>query len=120
MPLSMSSTWRTMRPLRRILSSSAADLQTIAILNNAQRLGRNCFHRTFAVDLVQLSLGAVILHDRERLLLVFLQALGYHFLAIVAAGGEQATVNVAQVSDTGRLKVNVVDPPAGGTRTTSG
>src|SRR5581483_3836885 len=109
-----------MRPLRRILSSSAADLQTIAILNNAQRLRCDCFHRAFAVDLVQLTLGPVILRHGQRLLLVFLQALGYHFLAIVAAGGEQAAVNVAQVSDTGRLKVNVVDPPAGGTRTTSG
>ena len=48
-----SSTWRTMRPLRRIFSISAGDLQTIDILDRAKRLRHYRFHRLIAVHFDQ-------------------------------------------------------------------
>ena len=42
-----------MCPLRRILSISEDDLQTIDILYRAERLRHYLFHRQFAIDLDQ-------------------------------------------------------------------
>src|SRR5271167_3041755 len=77
--LTLSSTRRTMRPLRRIFSISAADLQTIDILYRTKRLRCNRFHRLVAVEFHQPPLGMVVVHQRKRQLLVGLQAFGDNF-----------------------------------------
>src|SRR6266496_3662035 len=114
MAFTESNTWRTMRPLRFIFSSSVGDLQTMAI-DQLQRLRANLIHTPAAVDLDQLPLGPVILDQGQRVALIRLQTLGDYLLAIITAGDKPGVVNVAQVSHAGRRKVNVVDPPAGGT-----
>src|ERR1035438_1143852 len=63
-----------MRPLRRILSISEADLQTIDILYRTERLRHYRFHRLIAVHFDQSAPSAVIFHQGQRKLLIGLQA----------------------------------------------
>src|ERR1019366_801510 len=78
-----SSTWRTMRPLRRILSISETDLQTIDILDCTKRFRHYPFHRLIAVNFDQASASTVIFQQGQGKLLVGLQALGDDTLRIV-------------------------------------
>src|SRR5215470_765011 len=117
MAFTVSSTWRTTCPLCRIFSSSAPDLQTIAMLNCPEDLCRNFLRHLVAIDFPQLSLTAVIINQGKRLMLVSLQALGDDFLGIILARRQLRTINIASVGDARRLRVNVVDPSAGGTST---
>src|SRR5271166_47411 len=115
-----SRTSRTMRPLRRILSISERDLQTIDILECAERLCRYRFHRLIAVHLDQSTAAAVIVHQGQRKLLVGLQALRDDLFRIVPALHQWGAVNITDALDFGRLVIDVVNQPTGGTRTTSG
>src|ERR1700747_2774564 len=119
-----SSPSRTPWPLRRIFSISAGDLQTIAILDvvvdNAKNLFRHLIGRQIAVHRVQTPLGLVILSYWPRLLIEFVQTRPNHFFTIVVADNQLCAVNVTKLIDLGWLKVDVVDPSTGGTRTTSG
>src|ERR1019366_599394 len=78
-----SSTCRTMRPLRRILSISEADLQTIDILYRTERLRHYRFHWLVAVHFDQSAPSAVIFHQGQGELFIGLQAFGDNFFCIV-------------------------------------
>src|SRR5215470_17922269 len=95
--LTVSSTWRTTCPLRRIFSSSAPDLQTIAMLNCPEGLSRNFLRRSVAINFPQPPLAAVIIDQGKRLTLVGLQALGDDFLGVVLARHQLRTINIASV-----------------------
>ncbi len=62
----------------------------------------------------------VIIHQRPGLPLVGFQTLPDHFLTIVIADYQLGAVKIANSIDTGRLEMDVINPSAGGTRTTSG
>src|SRR5512146_3327699 len=118
--LTVSSTWRTMRPLRRIFSISPGDLQTIAILDCSKYVRRDLFHRLITVHGSESPRSLVILDEGTGLPLVFLQTLDDNFLAVVGPNDKFRPLDIADAVNAWRLIVNVVDPPAGGTRTTSG
>src|SRR5271165_5501126 len=110
-----------MRPLRRIFSISDADLQTIDILLYcAHRLRRDCFHRLVAVYFHHTAPVLVIVQHRNCLPLVGFQPLGNSFLGVVWTNDESPAVDIADAFNFGWLEVDVVDPSAGGTRTTPG
>src|SRR5690349_15289069 len=115
-----SRTCRTMCPARRILSISAGDLQTIAILKHFQRLSGDGFHISLTVNHMQTAHRPVILGQGLRQLLIFLQALSDDALTVVLARDQLCAVHVAYCISSGWLKVDVVDPTAGRTRTSSG
>ena len=107
-----------MRPLRRIFSISDTDLQTIAILYCTERLRRNLVDGLFTVDLHQLPSVAVIAHQWKRLPLISLQSLGDNFLVVVRPNNKSPAVDIADAFNFGWLKIDVVNPSTGGTRTT--
>src|SRR5271166_3434002 len=109
-----------MRPLRRILSISDCDLQTIDILECTKRLSGHRFHWLIAIDFDQSAAGAVIIHQRQSELLVGLKALRDDLFRIVPALRQWGAVTITNALDFGRLEIDVVNQPAGGTRTTSG
>src|SRR5271165_2940129 len=107
-----------MRPLRRILSISEADLQTIGILNCTRRLRRYHLHRLFAIDVDDLTLGFVIGYQGQGLTLIGLQPLGNNLLRVVGTHNKSPAVDITDAFNFGRLKMDVIDPSAGGTSTT--
>src|SRR5271170_7945039 len=111
-----------MRPLVRILSISAVDLQTIAIpmLNHVKHLSGNLAHRMVAVHRNKTPLLLVIFRHRPGLPIIRLQTLPDHFLAIVAADYQRGTVNIANVSDARWLEIDVIDVSVGETSPASG
>src|SRR3954451_6321443 len=109
-----------MRPARRILSISPGDLQTIAILYCLDQFRCYTICLLPAINLLQATLRAIVVRQRKRLPLVFFQALANNIFSIIRARNELRAVDITGVGDAWRLKMNVVDPPAGGTRTTSG
>src|SRR5882762_3294680 len=119
-----SSTSRTTRPLRRIFSISAGDLQIIAILDvvidDAKNLRGHLVGRQIPIHRLQASLRLVVIRHRPRLEIELVQTLPDHFLAVILADDELASVAITKLVDLGWLKVDVVDPSTGGTRTTSG
>ncbi len=100
-----------------IVSRSEGDLQTIGILDGLEHLFCDRVHRAFAVHLAQLTLAAIKIGQGQRLALVGLQPLGDDLFGIVLTRDELPPIYIASAFDTGRLEVDVVDPPAGGTRT---
>src|ERR1041385_7131297 len=116
-----SSTCRTIRPARRILSISADDLQTIAIpVDGLQHVLGHLFRGPVAVDFHQTTRLAVIVLHRLSLGIVGVQPFLDDLFVVIMTNFERRTVCVANAGNLGRLEVDVVDPTAGGTRTTSG
>src|SRR5271170_2212759 len=119
-----------MWPLCRIRSISAADLQTIAmcfikktlrvmVLKNPEDFFRYNVHRPIAVDGDQSSGAPIIIGHRTSLFLICRDTGLNYFQPVVITGHQLRPVNVAKFIDTGRLEVDVIDPPTGGTRTAS-
>src|SRR5271166_2146346 len=110
-----------MRPLRRIFSISDADLQTIDILlYGTHRLRRYGFHRLVAVHFHHTALGLVILQHRKCLPLIGFQPFGNNFLGVVRTHDKSPAVDITDAFNFGGLKIDVINPSAGGTRTTPG
>ena len=117
-----------MRPLRRIFSISAADLQTIAILSCAgavaldllENLLRHLVHRQTAVHCNQPPFARVVLRHRPGLLLIRGQTFPDHFLAVIIADDQLGTVKVANFIDAGWLKMDVINVSVGGASPASG
>src|SRR6202035_2722448 len=91
----------------------------VMVLKNLENILCDLVHRLIAVDRDQPSGAPVILRYRGSLLLVGRQTGRNHFQPVVIAGHQPGPVNVANFIDTGRLEVDVVDPPTGRTRTAS-
>src|SRR5690349_25173928 len=98
MPRTISSTWRTMRPLRRILSNSACDLQLIIgcpqSIHQRNQLCCHLFDGKFAIHFVQTALLAVIIRQRPGIPLIRFQTLGYDCFAVIFALDERGAVEV--------------------------
>jgi hypothetical protein len=107
-----------MRPLRRIFSISDADLQTIAILYCTERLRRDLIDGLLTIDLHELSSVAVIAHQWKRLPLIGLQPFSNNFFVVVRPNDKSPAVDIADAFNFGWLKIDVVNPSTGGTRTT--
>src|SRR5262249_22649247 len=122
--LTASSTWRTICPLRRIFSTSACDLQLIMfgavppnrLLNQRKSLGGHVLHRKFAVQPSQTPFAAIVLHQRQRLLLVFFQALRDDFFLVVFALHQRSAAHITHAFSLGRLEVDVISRAVNGTR----
>src|ERR1700678_473238 len=118
-----------MRPLCRIRSISAVDLQTIAIpyalvlpvmiLKNLENLLRALVDRPISIHRDEPASTLVIIGHRTSLLLVGRQTGLNHFQPVVIAGHQLRPVAVTYFIGAGRLEVDVIDPPTGGTRTAS-
>jgi hypothetical protein len=117
-----------MWPLRRIFSISLADLQTIAmssclsvmIFQYPENLRRHLIHRQVAIHRDQPPGALVIVRHRTSLLLKSRDSWLNYFQPVVIAGYQLGTVRfIANVIESGRLEVDVIDPPTGGTRTSS-
>ena len=89
------------------------------ILKNAKNIFRYRVHRPIAIDRNQPPGTLIIISHRPRLFLIRLNAGLNHFEPVVIAGNQLGSVDVANFIDRRRLKVDVIDPPAGWTRTTS-
>src|SRR5215472_8840855 len=99
MPRTISSTWRTMRPLRRIFSSSDCDLQLIIgrpqSADQRNHLCSHLLHRKLAIQLTQTTLPAVIIRQRQGLTLITLQTLGDDLIRVIFTLDERGAVEVA-------------------------
>src|SRR5580704_12409529 len=106
-----------MRPLVRILSISAVDLQTIAIamLNHPKNLSGDFAHRQVAIHRNQATLLLIVFRHGPGLQVICLQTFPDHFLAIVAADYQLGAVNVANVWDARGLEIDVIDVSVGET-----
>src|ERR1700722_499305 len=106
-----------MRPLLRIRSISAADLQTIAIsmLDHIKQLSGNFADRQIAIHRHQSPFMLIVLRDGPSLKVIRLETFPDHFLAIVAADNQRRTVNVAEVADARWLEIDVIDVSVGET-----
>src|ERR1700674_66470 len=111
-----------MRPLFRILSISAVDLQTIAIpmLYHPENLPGDFANFQVAIHRNQATLLLVIFRHRPGLEVIFQQTFPDHFLAIVAADYQRRTVNIANVRDARWLEIDVIDVSVGETSPTPG
>src|SRR6202035_3316033 len=89
------------------------------VLKNPENLPCNFVHRPVAIHRDQPSRALVIIGYGSGLLLVSRQTGLNHFQPVVIAGYQLRPVKVANFIVTGRLKVDVIDPPTGGTRTAS-
>src|SRR5215510_5714162 len=118
-----SSTWRTMRPLRRIFSSSDCDLQLIIatlLFNQRKHLCSHLLHGEFAIDFKQTALSAVVIHQRQGLALITFQTFGDDLFRVIFTLDERSIIEVASAFAMRGLKINVVNAPTGGTRTPAG
>src|SRR5580658_8602838 len=106
-----------MRPLVRIRSISAVDLQTIAIpvLNHPEHLPRDFANFQLAIHRNQPTLPLVVFRHGPGLQVVRLQALPDHFLTIVAADYQRRTVDIADIRDARWLEIDVIDVSVGET-----
>jgi hypothetical protein len=111
-----------MRPLFRILSISAVDLQTIAIpmLNHPENLSGDLSNFQVPVQRNQAALLLIVFRHRPGLEIIFRQTFPDYLLAIVAADYQRGTVNVANISDARGLEIDVIDVSVGETSPTSG
>src|SRR5262249_15792311 len=124
MARTISSTWRTMRPLRRIFSSSDCDLQLIIastlLFNQQKHLCSHLLHGEFAIDFKQTALPAVIIHQRQGLTLITFQTFGDDLFRAIFTLDERGIIEVASAFAMRGVKINVVNSPTGGTRTPAG
>src|SRR5580700_96100 len=106
-----------MRPLARMRSISAVDLQTIAIpvLNHVEHLPGNLTHRQVAIHRNQASLLLIVFRHRPGLQVIRLQTFPDHFLPIIAADYQRRTVNIADIRDSRWLEIDVIDVSVGET-----
>src|ERR1700685_317057 len=106
-----------MRPLARIRSISAVDLQTIAIpmLNHPEHLSRDFAYRQVAIHRNQAPLQLIVFRHGPGLHIIRLQTLPDHFLAIIAADYQRRTVNITDIRDARWLEVDVIDVSVGET-----
>src|SRR5579864_4221347 len=111
-----------MRPLFRICSISAVDLQTIAIpmLNHPENLPSNLSDFQVAVQRNQAAFLLIVFRHRPGLEVIFRQTFPDHFLAIIAADYQRGTVNIANIGDARGLEIDVIDVSVGETSPTSG
>src|ERR1700683_4656120 len=91
----------------------------VMFLDNPENLRRNFVHRPVATDRIQPSRALIIIGHGSGLLLVSRQTGLNHFQPVVIAGYQLRPVKITKLIDTGRLEVDVIDPPTGGTRTAS-
>src|SRR5580700_3444248 len=106
-----------MRPLARIRSISAVDLQTIAIpmLNHPKNLSGYLAHRQVAFHRHQAPFLLVVFRYGPGLQVICLQTFPDHFLAIIAADYQLGTVDIANVRDARWLEIDVIDVSVGET-----
>src|SRR6516162_4631664 len=112
-----------MRPLRRIFSISAVDLQTIAILAAVAGVGlyglKNLLGHLIdwqaAIDRDQPPFLLVVLRNRPGLLLVSKQTFANHLVAIIVTGNQLGTVDVTKFIDARWLEMDVVNATTEGT-----
>jgi gluconate kinase len=90
------------------------------VVDDPKNLARYNVGRQIPIHRFQPALGIVIFRNRTGLVIERIQARANHFFPIVIADNEFRAVNVARFVDFRWLKVDVVDPSTGGTRTTSG
>src|SRR5271167_41989 len=111
-----------MRPLARMRSISAVDLQTIAIpvFNHPEHLPGDLAHRQVAIHRYQTPLLLVIFRHRPGLQVIRVQTLADHFLAIIAADYQRGAINVANVGDARWLEIDVINVSVGETSPASG
>src|SRR5579862_5563285 len=76
-------------------------------------------HRTIAIHRNQASGSAIILRHWRSLYLIGGQPRLNHFQPVVVADFQLFPIDIAKLIDGWLLKVDVVDPPTGGTRTSS-
>src|SRR4029453_10557480 len=88
--------------------------------DDAKNLRGHLLHRQVSVNAFQPPFRLVIVGHRSRLAIKLVQTLANDFLAVIVANDELGAIVIAKLIDLGRLKVDVVDPSTGGTRTTSG
>src|SRR6266446_8670591 len=128
-----------MPPLRRIFSISAADLQTIAMieltiltwfpsilsrlaagrpgaiaLDYLKYLGCNLLYRQVSINRHQPSLARVVFGYWLGLQFIGRQSIPDDFFTVIFAGHQRRTVNIASISDLGWLGVDVVDSSTDG------
>src|ERR1700682_1289050 len=140
-------TWRSIFPLRLIFSISSGDLRMIRsspkliinsnfadfsfvvpllasilemIVNHRENLRRNLIHRAIRVDRYQPPLRPVVIHHPPGLRLIGSQSTGNNFFTIVVADHQLGSVHITQLVDERWLRVDVIEPPTGGTRTPPG
>jgi hypothetical protein len=89
-------------------------------INHAEDLRRNIFHRTIRIDRYQPPLQPVVIRYWLGLPLIGSQPLGDDFFAIVLADHQLGSVHITQLIDKRWLRVNVIEPSTGGTRTPPG
>src|SRR3979411_106997 len=89
-------------------------------INHAEDLRRNIFHRPIRIDRYQPPLQAVVIRYWLGLPLIGRQSLGDDFFAIVLADHQLGSVHITQLVDERWLRVNVIEPSTGGTRTSPG
>jgi hypothetical protein len=89
-------------------------------VNHAKNLRRNLVHRPIRIDRYQPPLPTVVIRYRLGLALIGSQSLRNNVFAIVAAEQQLASVYIAQLVDERGLKVNVIEPSTGRTRTPPG
>src|ERR1700722_384282 len=106
-----------MRPLLRIRSISAVDLQTIAIamLDHPKNLSGDLAHRQIAIHSDQAPLVLIVCRHGPGLQVIGLQTFPDHLLAIIAADYQLGTINVANIGDARGLEVDVIDVSVGET-----
>src|SRR6516165_876492 len=117
-----------MRPLRRIFSISAVDLQTIAILAAVAGVGlyglKNLLGHLIdwqaAIDRDQPPFLLVVLRYRPGLLLVGKQPFANHLVANIITGNQLGTVDVTKFIDARWLEMDVVNATTEGTRSAPG
>src|SRR5579863_10359738 len=106
-----------MRPLLRMRSISAADLQTIAItvLNHIEQLSGNFADRQIPIHRHQPPFVFIVLRHGPGLKVICLKTFPDHFLAIVAADYQWRTVDVTNIRDARWLEIDVIDVSVGET-----
>src|ERR1035437_2726318 len=86
-------------------------------VNHAENLRRDLFHRPIRIDRYQPPLHPVVIRYPPGLRIICSQSLRDNFFAIVVADHQLGSVHITQLVDKSWLKVDVIEPSTGGTRT---
>src|SRR5260370_8189877 len=89
------------------------------VFEDTENLLGDVVHRQITVYRDQPSCALVIVSHGASLLLVSRQSRLNDFQSVVIAGHQLRSVEVANFIEAGRLEVDVIDPPTGGTGTAS-
>src|SRR5262249_56726501 len=125
--LTVSSTWRTICPLRRILPSSEFDLQLIMhscrcgpAFDGAKNLRHYLFYRKLAIHPEQTALLTIIINQGYRLAFIVSQTLRDNFFLVVLALHQCGAAEIANAFFLGRLEVDIVNLAVDRTATAAG